>query len=185
VQLRASIRKGQALENFLENVKSMNRRTADTYKSHLDSFQSFVGDIYQKSLDTLLKEIKDSHLNVYEVLSRYATYLQNSHYYNTPITSLTLRQRVKLAKNFFEYYDVDISTNKFVLKVKLPRIIRRHKEALDRNDIRQIILGCSDNRLKTYISFLASTGMRATEGLSIRLKDIDFSTNPVKVFVSI
>jgi integrase len=183
VQLSASNRNGQALENFLENVKSMNRRTADTYKSHLDSFQSFVGDIYQKSLDTLLKEIKDSHLNVYEVLSRYATYLQNSHYYNSPITSLTLRQRVKLAKNFFEYYDVDISTNKFVLKVKLPRIIRRHKEALDRNDIRQIILGCSDIRLKTYISFLASTGMRATEGLSIRLKDIDFTTNPVKVFV--
>ena len=31
--------------------------------------------------------------------------------------------------------------------------------------------------------FLACTGMRATEALSIRLKDIDLNTDPVKVFI--
>jgi hypothetical protein len=81
----------------------MNRKAADVYKPHVDNFQSLVRDVYQKNLHTLLKEIRDSRLNVCDVLSRYATYFQNSHYYYTSISSLTLRQRVKLAKSFFEY----------------------------------------------------------------------------------
>lgn len=53
------------------------------------------------------------------------------------------------------------------------------KGALKRNDIRQLRHSTKD----LHIYFLASPRRRETEGLSIRLKDIDFSTNPVKVFV--
>jgi integrase len=57
----------------------------------------------------------------------------------------------------------------------------RHKEALDKEDITKILNGCSDLRLKTYVILLASTGLRATEALSIRLKDLDFESNPTKL----
>jgi integrase len=76
-------------------------------------------------------------------------------------------------KNFFEYFDIEISPRKFKLKVKLPRIIRRSKEALSKEDIIDILNTCSDIRLKTYVMLLAATGMRATEALSIRIKDLD------------
>jgi integrase len=76
-----------------------------------------------------------------------------------------------------------ISDNKFRLKVRLPKAIRRNKEALTKDDIRDIILACSEIRLKTYVMFLASTGMRAVEALSIRLKDINFDSNPVRVTI--
>ena len=49
----------------------------------------------------------------------------------------------------------------------------RYKEAIDKEDIIKILNGCSDLRLKTYVMLLASTGLRATEALSIRLKDLD------------
>ena len=42
---------------------------------------------------------------------------------------------------------------------------------------------CSDIRLKTYVMFLAAGGFRVTEGLSIRVKDLDFESVPAKVFV--
>ena len=42
---------------------------------------------------------------------------------------------------------------------------------------------CDNIRLRTYLILLAATGMRAVEALSIRIKDIDFDSNPVKVFV--
>src|SRR6187200_534621 len=42
---------------------------------------------------------------------------------------------------------------------------------------------CSDIKLKTYAMLLAGTGMRATEALSIRIKDLDLKSNPAKVFV--
>ena len=58
-------------------------------------------------------------------------------------------------KNFFEYSDIDITPRKFKLKVKLPRIVRKKKEALSKEDIIEI-LNISDNiRLRTYLILLA------------------------------
>jgi integrase len=86
-------------------------------------------------------------------------------------------------KNFLEYCDVDISPRKFKLKVKLPKIVRRNKEALSKEDIVDILNTCSDIRLKTYVMLLAGTGMRAVEALSIRIKDLDLNSSPPRLFV--
>ncbi len=74
------------------------------------------------------------------------------------------------------YNDIEISPKKFKLKVRFPKTVFRHKEAIDKDDIIKILNGCSDLRLKTYVMLLASTGLRATEALSIRLKDLDIIT---------
>ena len=86
-------------------------------------------------------------------------------------------------KNFLEYHDIDISPRRFKLKVKLPKTIRKNKEALSKEDIIEILNAASDIRIKTYVMLLAATGMRAGEALSIRIKDFDFESNPSKLFV--
>ncbi|MFY9873332.1 MAG: tyrosine-type recombinase/integrase [Candidatus Nitrosopolaris sp.] len=63
----------------------------------------------------------------------------------------------------------------------MPKSYREDEEALDTSDIRKILLACNNRRLKTYLLVLASGGMRAVEGLAIRIKDIDFSVNPTKI----
>ena len=55
--------------------------------------------------------------------------------------------------------------------------------ALTEDDLSDILLACSDVRLKTYVRFLAFTGMRAVETLSIRLKDINLDSNPARVYI--
>ena len=94
-----------------------------------------------------------------------------------------MKNRVITVKNFLEFNDVDISPRKFKLKVKFPKNIRRIREALDKNDITNILNSCSDIKLKTYVMLLASTGMRAVEALSIRIKDIYFESSPVKITI--
>jgi integrase len=89
------------------------------------------------------------------------------------ISTLTLKTRIITAKNFLEYYDVDISPRKFKLKVKMLKVIRQDKEALPKEDIVEILNACSDIKLKTYVMLLAATEMRTTEALSIRIKDLD------------
>jgi integrase len=86
-------------------------------------------------------------------------------------------------KNFLEYYDVDISPRKFKLKIKLPKVVRKNKEALSKEDIVNILNTCSDIRLKTYVMLLASTGMRAVEALSVRIRDLDLQSSPPRLFV--
>ena len=163
----------------------MNNRTAREYYLRLIGFQEFVNNRYntktktETTLDVIIANIKEGSEDVYEILSDFVSYLQTK--YN--ISALTLKQKVVTVKNFFEYCDVDISPRKFKLKVKLPRVIRKNKQALSKEDIIDILNACSDIRLKTYVMLLAATGMRATEALSIRIKDLDLKSNPVKVFV--
>ena len=134
---------------------------------------------YKITLDDLIKTIKEGLLDSYDVLSRYISYLRISN----NISTLTLKQRVTTAKNFLEYFDIEISPRKFMLKVKFPKVVRKDIQPLTKEDIINILNACSDIRLKTYVMLLAATGMRASEALSIRLADCNLSTNPAKLLI--
>jgi integrase len=160
-------------------MSTMSRHTAKEYAIRLNNFRKFILSHYDTATDNLIIKIKEGSESPYNILNNYAAYLLNSN----NISNLTLKQRVVTAKNFLEFHDVDISPRKFKLKVKLPKVIRRKKEALSKEDIINILNNCSDIRSKTYVMLLAATGMRAVEALSIRTKDLDLQSNPPKLFV--
>lgn len=157
----------------------MSTSTSKEYQKRLRSFNDFVKLTYNHSTDILIKRLVDNDENPYDLLSRYVNYLQA----NNGLSALTLKQQVITAKNFLEYHDIEISPRKFKLKVKLPKAVRRNKEALTKEDIIDILNACSDIRLKTYVMLLASTGMRATEALSTRECDYDLEAAPPRVLV--
>jgi integrase len=173
------------LSDYIQNIKQMNNKTAIEYEKRLRTFAHFVMSRYRYSVDTLIYKLTtttttNQEINPYEVLSGYVTYLNRIE----TISSSTIKQRVITAKNFLEYHDVEISPRKFKMKVKLPKVVRRSKEAVSKEDIIDIINACSDIRLKTYVILLAATGMRATEALSTRVCDYSLETNPLpRVFV--
>jgi integrase len=170
------------IEKYITGIKAMSKSTANVYNFRLKSFNDFVLNEYDNnntSVERLIKKLKNEQEDPYDVLIRYIAYLQN----NRNLSSLTLKQWVVTAKNFLEYYDVEISPRKFKLKVKLPKAVRKDKVALCKEDIIEILNACNNIRLKTYVMLLAATGMRAVEALSIRIKDIDFESNPVKLFI--
>jgi integrase len=86
-------------------------------------------------------------------------------------------------RSYFAYYNIDAVPSKFKRKVKMPKIYRNDEEALDVQGIKNILLVCTNRRLKAYIMVLASGGFRAVEAFAIRLKDIDFSSSPTKIRV--
>ena len=86
-------------------------------------------------------------------------------------------------REYTPYHDIDIGPRKFRLKVKLPKTIRKNKEALSKEDIIEILNACSDIRLKTYVMFLAVGGFRAVEALTVRIKDLDLESKPATVFL--
>jgi integrase len=166
------------INSYIGNVRTMNDSTAYQYLSRLKEFQAFIEDKYGLSVDGLIPEIKKGQLDTYDVLNSYAAHLKSCN-----ISTLTLKQRIVTVKNFFEYYDIEISGRRFKLKVKLPKIVRKKKEALSKEEIIGILNICDNIRLRTYVILLAATGMRAVEALSIRIKDIRFDTNPARLFV--
>jgi integrase len=157
----------------------MNKATAYEYYFRLATFQNFIMNDYKATPDNLILGIKEGREDPYDILSNYIIYLQN--HYN--ISPSTLKSRIITAKNFLEYYDVEISPRKFKLKVKIPRAIKKSKEALSKEDVIDILNACSDIRLKTYVMLLAATGFRAAEALSVRIRDLHLETQPAKIFV--
>jgi integrase len=157
----------------------MSVSSAREYSYRLHSLTTFALTEYNLILDDLIKAIKEGLHDPYDVLCNYIAYLQAS---NTISTS-TLKQRVTTAKNFLEYFDVDIIPRKFKLKVKLPKIVRNDIQALTKEDIITILNACPDIRTKTYVMLLAATGMRASEALYTRLSDYDLSSNPPRLHI--
>lgn len=157
----------------------MSESTSKEYIHRLNSFKIFTQNNYELSVDELIGQINEGRTDQYEVLFQYATYLKKAN----NVSNLTLKQRVVTVKNFLEYNDVDISPRKFKLKVKIPKVVKKSKEALTKEDIVNILNSCADIRIKTYTMLLAATGMRAVEALSIRVKDVDLESSPPKLFV--
>ncbi len=157
----------------------MSKSTAKEYQYRLGSLKVFVKKTHNVSVDTIIKQIKAGSRDPYVILSKYAAYLKSA----KNVSNLSLKQHVVTVKNFLEYHDVDVSPRKFKLKVKLPKVVRRNKEAVSKEDIITILNTCSDIRLKTYVMLLAATGMRAVEALSVRIKDLDLQSNPPRLFV--
>jgi integrase len=169
----------KAIAKYVRSVSTMSKSTAYEYYTRLTNFDAFVSKGYRIKTDDLLQNLQAGSEDPYDVLSNYSTYLQS----NCVISPTTLKQRVVTAKNFLEYHDVDLSPRKFKLKVKLPRSIRKNREALVKVDVINILNACSDIRLKTYVMFLAATGCRASEAASIRINDLDLASTPAKVLI--
>ena len=116
-----------AVNTYIKSVSTMSESTAYEYLSRLNDFEDFIANEYDNriSIDNLLIKIKQGNQDPYNILNGYAAYLRNHN-----IAALTLKQRVVTVKNFLEYYDIDISPRRFKLKVKLPKVVRKNKEAL-------------------------------------------------------
>jgi integrase len=169
------------ISSYIDNIAVMNRSTAHEYLMRLNSFKKFVLASYNGNLtvNEVVTKVREGSEEPYAIIRNYAAFLQRTN----NISNSTLKFRIVTLKNFLEFYDVDISPRKFKLKIKLPKVVRKTKEALSKEDIIDILNACSDIRLKTYLMLLASTGMRPVEALSIRVKDLDLKSNPSRLFV--
>lgn len=174
------------INKYINMIRAMGESTAREYESRLKNFSKYVLEQYHFGIDCLVnhlvsEEKEKLQLSPYDVLSGYAAYLLGK------LSPNTIKQRVVTAKNFLEYYDVEISPRKYKVKVRLPKSVNKHesmnKHALSKAQIIEIVNACSDIRLKTYILLLAATGMRASEALSIRVCDFDFDSDPPRLFL--
>jgi integrase len=173
------IRSSPLLSKYINSVGTANKSTAIEYEYRLSKFGRYLSTTYGLTIDEavnkLLRRRTTKEVDAYDILSGYVAYLRDEERIQNPNT---IRTWIITARTFLEYHDVDISPRKFKLKVRLPKKIVRQKEAISKEEIREILSKCADIKLKTYVTLLAATGMRATEALMLRNKDFDFESDP-------
>jgi integrase len=180
-KLKDSKRKYPTQIAFLSSISRNSLNSKYAYERGLTHFQRFLEDKYPEyNLETILKPLLKNEINVYEMLDNFISYLLSI---NSNMTPTSLKLYVASIRSYLAYYDIDVIPSKFRRKVKMPKVYREDEEPLDVNDIRKILLSCSNRRLKTYLLVLASGGLRAVEALAIRIKDIDLSVTPTKIHI--
>ena len=144
----------------------------------LKLFAQFINDIYSLSLDELVITLtvmgKGPRIDVYSMFVKYIAWLKQ----RKTMSARSIKTWTSTARHFLEVQDVDISPRKWQLKVKMPRVVRPLRESLSKEDIQNILNSCSSPKLKTYLLWLAATGCRASESLSVRLSDINLEVQP-------
>lgn len=171
------------LNDYLQNMSIQNSKTATVVRHFLADYTAFVKSKYGVDLDSHVGQIKSGDADVYESLMAYVQYLDATKLKTGKNSPATVRQKIKSAKRFLEYSDIDISPAKFKLKVKMPKSVRREKSPLTKEMVREILNACQDIRLKTFIMWLASSGWRSSESMSLRIRDLDLSKSPGVVHI--
>ncbi len=168
---------------FLNSVARNSTGSRDAYAVGLSHFQSFLNHSYGgETLENIIELITTNKVNIYTLFEEFVEYLTTTTKAKVrKLAPNTITLYVDANRSYFAYYDIDIVSSKFRRKVRLPKKYKEDEEPIDVSDIRKILLACHNRRLKAYILVLASGGMRALEGLAIRVKDIDFTVKPTKV----
>jgi integrase len=169
---------------FLDSIARNSLKSKRSYSSGISLLQNFLDVEEQKqryqgyNCETILLPLLENKVNIYELLDTFVSYVLAT---KPEITPKSLALYLTAIRSYFAFYDIDVIPSKFRRKVKVPKLYREDEEPLDANDIRKLLLNCSNRRLKSYLLILISAGMRAVEATAIRLKDIDFSTSPTKI----
>jgi integrase len=173
-----------AVANYLTTKARKSRRTAITFSYGLHHLNKFIERKYngKYNIQTILPLLKlegsrkkDKRQDVYELFNGFVSYLQTETKNSHDLSPSSLTTYMNAARSYFQYNDIEISPSKFKNKVSLPPLYHQDEEAIDANDIKEILHHCDNRRLKAYLLVLASGGMRAIEALAIRECDIDFS----------
>lgn len=171
------------VKEFLDSVSRNSKNTQMTYASGLVAFHKFLDMEY--TLESIIDSIKKGQTDVYVTLNQFVSFLMQYKHYKTHsiVSQNTLNIYMAAVRSYLQFYDVDIASNRFKRKVKMPKIYREDEEALDAADIRKIMLSCNNRRLKPYLLILASAGLRAVEACAIRVCDIDYTSSPTKIHI--
>lgn len=172
----------QTVKNFLNSKGRKSNKTHVTYSISLSHFQTFLSEseYSDHNVQTILTPLLKGHTNVYKLLDKFVGYLVDR---KTKLSYQSIVVYIAGVKSYLEYNDVDISSNKFKKMVTLPSKQKRSKQAIDANDIRNILSSCTNDRLKSLLLVLASSGMRVGEALSLRNTDVNFDESPTKIHI--
>jgi integrase len=172
------------VSEFLDSYEMNSVKTKRNYGIGLGHFETFLDARYEgkHNLSTILEAFATKQINVYALLNQFVQYMfrlkgerKLSHSsINTYLTGI---------RSYLQNYDIEISTWKFKHKVRIPKTPKTEEEAIDASDIRKILKAVNNRRLKAYLLVLASSGLRAIEGITLRIKDFDFESKPTRVHV--
>ena len=158
---------------------SRSQATKESYRIIVRRFIDFIQIHYKQDFEQFLSTIKRPEADPIEILDEYFTFLAEN---KKPLANNTVRFYVTVAKDFMNFLGCRIFTEDIKHRFRLPKAHHAYEEGLTKETINRIVR-FANPKLATSILMLASSGMRISELLQLRLQDINFEKNPTTVLV--
>ena len=157
--------------NYIKNVRSYSDNTISGYQSELTKFQNYLEEHH---ID-FKKITKDE-------IWEYLKYLDTLKYSNTSIS-----RHISALRSFYNYLkQKEIIENNIFKTIRNPKIKRKLPNVLNYEEIHELFEFKECNTPKEYLTralfeLFYATGLRISELVSIKLEDINFSEQSLRV----
>ena len=107
------------VQRFLDSISRNSIKSMRSYSSGLTHFRKFlsyddVGKYRKYNIETILKDLSNNKINVYELLDDYVSFLISRQGISPKSMSLYLAA----LRSYFAYYDIDVIPSKFRRKMR-------------------------------------------------------------------
>ena len=173
----------QTLTDYLDSIylQSHSVGSVKSYRTAImgskNGFRIFLKEKYNCDEVQLAFRIENKELDIYHILSEYVIFLDKK-----SIKPKTIRLWLSVVKGYFSYMGIDVFAEKCKQIVKLPKVKRFKKEALTKEILIKLLHNL-DTKLQTAVLVGVSSGMRVGEISGLKLSDIEFNLEPVKINV--
>ena len=172
------------VSEFLDSYEMNSAKTKRNYSIGLGHFETFLNEKYQGkySLSTILGALENKEIDVYVLLNQFIQYMFKLND-GRKLAASSINTYLTSVRSYLQNYDIEISTWKFKHKVRIPKTAKAQEEAIDASDIRKILKATHNRRLRAFLLVCASSGLRATECITLRGTDFDFESKPTRIHV--
>ncbi len=157
--------------NYIKNVRSYSDNTISGYQNELAKFQNYLEE-HHIDFKKITKE------EIWE----YLKYLDALHYSNTSIS-----RHISAIRSFYNFLkQKELIDNNIFKTIRNPKIKRKLPNVLNYEEIRELFQFKECKTPKDYITkalfeLFYATGLRISELVSIKIKDINFGEQSIRV----
>ena len=157
---------------YLKHQKNYSENTTKNYQNDLILFKTFLDENHITFISGV----------TYDVVRKYIKYLNEKKY-----TAKSVARIISSLRGLFRYLYLNkvITTNPMIL-ISTPKIEKKLPKYLEYNEVEKLLNAPNLNTeigIRDYVvlEILYSTGIRVSELVNIKLKDIDFNNKEIRI----
>ncbi|MCV0410771.1 site-specific integrase [Nitrosopumilus sp.] len=158
-------------------VISHSQNTVKSYRTRIRLFRGFLKENYNIDEYDLLDHLKTGGLDIFKILKEFVIFLDKS-----GKSARTIHLALSVNRGYLRHMGIKIDSDDLKQLVKVPKVVKIREIPLDKEIIVRLLRNAKP-KLQLAILVAVSTGMRIGEIVNLKISDIDFSQNPVKVYL--
>lgn len=174
------------IEGFKEKVyrRTESQSTVDAYMKGVNRFNEFCYLRLGLHTEEAITGLVAGDMDVYKTLDQFVGWaLTLKDRAGLKIMPRTVQRYMEGVKKFLRFHGIEISNEKFEMRVDMPVADEIPDIAIDRVTIRKLLLSAMALWVRVGVSIMKDAGTRIGETLQIRVSDLHLDEEPARISI--